>query len=193
MSKKTPMDKWCEKNGYDKDGVFVCVSKVHEHLRLGDKLMLEEDENDDRPLFKLISTGDEYEVYAELSGITQEKTKEEKETTFPTTPFKLKCGDKPEVRQWLKDNGCDWINGYCIVSSDHEKDTCMLFIIDGEVSHQFDDEQYYNNHKYPEVNPIITPAKVVGYTTETKEDNTKEKEKIKRKIAKLQKKLEGLG
>lgn len=33
------------------------------------------------------------------------------EPTFPDFPFKLSCGDRPEVRQWLKDNGCKWNSG----------------------------------------------------------------------------------
>lgn len=32
-------------------------------------------------------------------------------TPFPTLPFSLTCGDKPEVCQWLKDNGCVWTAG----------------------------------------------------------------------------------
>lgn len=33
-------------------------------------------------------------------------------TGFPNFNFKLDCGDRPEVRQWLRDNGCCWKDGY---------------------------------------------------------------------------------
>lgn len=30
---------------------------------------------------------------------------------FPAKPFKIDCGDLPEVREWLDDNDCRWPNG----------------------------------------------------------------------------------
>lgn len=36
---------------------------------------------------------------------------------FPPLPFSLTCGDKPEVRRWLKDNGCKWSRGQDIVTN----------------------------------------------------------------------------
>lgn len=89
---------------------------------VGDFLSLHSDGN-----FTLWGFGDwsgnkGYWDMQELTGVKQIKIKRKKKakpvlTTVPTPadlpsfPFKLSCGDKPEVRQWLKSVGCAWSSG----------------------------------------------------------------------------------
>lgn len=86
-----------------------------------------------------------------------------KTQNFPTTPFKLSCGDKPEVRQWLKDNGCMWNDGDDLgTEATDEKylfvdECCQVTMVDTEGS-------YYTDHQYPEITPVTSLPKVVGYS-----------------------------
>lgn len=47
---------------------------------------------------------------------TEEKT-EMKDNSFPDFDFKIRNGDDPRIRQWLKDNGCAWISEANIVTA----------------------------------------------------------------------------
>lgn len=172
---KTAMDKWCEKNGYDKNGVFVYTSDESGCWNKGDVIKLSYDDDSNYPYFS--QNGINHP--AALEFLTQRKQQ------FPTTPFKLSCGDKPEVRQWLKDNGC-------IVWDSIMPNKKYLFI-DNTMKVYWDCESYYNSREYKEITPIITPDKVVGVSCGEDDKVERKRKKIEKKIAKLQVELERLG
>ena len=114
-----------------------------------------------------------------------------KETTFPDFPFKLSCGDRPEVRQWLKDNGCEWSNGNDI-TKDHnfrfqvknQENAKILWVDTG------DDEKRkvfigtLSPESYIEIEPTI---KVTGYTLT---ESSKSRKETIEKITELRNNLE---
>lgn len=74
--------------------------------------------------------------------------------TKPTPPFKIRNGNDPAVRQWLVDNGWDYPTSSiltCNWNSHH------LYVKgDGELTHNYNYEKYFNNHPYPELNLNIS-------------------------------------
>lgn len=177
---------WCKENGYDPEGVFVYSTENEGNFKNGDKLTLYYDDNTDIPMFKLIiNSCDDSVEYACIYSLTQDK-KQMTKNNFPIPPFKLSCGDKPEVRQWLKDNGCVWNSGsdLTVYLIDEKR---LLVWSDMKVTRCDGDNKYYKNHDFPEITPTITPSRVTGYSQEP----TK-KQKLENKIAKLQKKLDAM-
>ncbi len=124
---------------------------------------------------------DEVNSYYEKDLIKQEEVIK---TPFPTFPFKLRNGDKPEVRQWLKDNGCDWaFTGHI---TEYMLDTDELFVNRKSVYAGSDGCTHYK-----EIQLDIQPAKVVGYSLVEKVENKSEKElKLEELIGKLSSQLE---
>lgn len=113
------------------------------------------------------------------------KANDTKQPVFPTFPFKLRNGDKPEVRQWLKDNGCKWGNGlgmfdfYAEENNLYVKDK-KVFMSICEFDSEVNDEQ--------EIELEIQPAVVTGYKLI---ENKSEKElKLEALVDKLQSELE---
>lgn len=129
--------------------------------------------------------------------------------SFPEPPFKLSCGDKPEVRQWLKDNGCEW---YIKEPQQGRKFLIVRENLDIDSWHNSAEEKGYKLNESPEITPIIaevpvttTEMKVVGYSVNesSKEESLEElQEKLKEEqekllqaseeIAKITKQINGL-
>lgn len=193
---ETPMDKWCRENGYDKHGVFIYTGDV---CKDSYELFLCEDDGTEYPFFRTKGgTG----MCAFLKKLKQGVVPpSDKEVSFPETPFKLKCGDKPEVRQWLKDNGCKWSSGREL-TTDYLKENCLLYVEEGKKLICTSFTERYNEASIKEVTPIIqpeqtiqtvVPAKVVGFSFGDNHKGTeKKKKKLERKIKKLQNKLNNM-
>jgi hypothetical protein len=112
-------------------------------------------------------------------------------TPFPNFPFKLRNGDKPEVRQWLKDNGVVWASGADVVKQMRSvAGGDLLFIEDKSMTTTFD-ENWFDTKSIKEIQLDIQPAKVVGYSLVEKVENKSEKElKLEELIGKLSSQLE---
>lgn len=195
-TKETPMDKWCRENGYDKHGVFIYTG---EGRKKGYEIFLCEDDLSDCPFFR---TKEGVEVAAHFCHLKQEVVQPSAKTdSFPETPFKLKCGDKPEVRQWLKDNGCKWSSGREL-TTDYLKRNSLLYVEEGKKISCTRCTEIYNETSIKEVTPIIqpeqtiqtvVPAKVVGFSLgDNHKKAEKKKKKLERKIKKLQNKLNNM-
>lgn len=83
------------------------------------------------------------------------------QATFPDFPFKLSCGDRPEVRQWLKDNGCSWNSGCDMFESWSLGKKYLLINIDKSVLHVAQERYSTGYEEYFEIQPTIG---VTGYT-----------------------------
>lgn len=108
---------------------------------------------------------------------------------FPDFPFKLRNGDKPEVRQWLKDNGVVWCSGADVVNlvytDELNDDGYLLSIINGKmITYSF--ESSFENDTAKEIQLAIQPAKVLGYSLVEVANKKSEKElQLEEIVAKL--------
>ena len=111
---------------------------------------------------------------------------------YPTPPFKLSCGDKPEVRQWLKDQGYAWSNNDDLTTSLLEYN--LLFIeSDMGVTNCDDDIIFYIGQKdYTEVFPEITTS--ITWTTKElpKDAELKLDPEVERKLEYIQSNIEAM-
>lgn len=93
--------------------------------------------------------------------------------TFPDFDFKLDCGDSPEVRQWLKDNGCEWC-------AQHNNSTLFTNFYGGNALESdivvIDKEVYLDVMSNP---PLVKPTfTVTNYTCEEHEQKALHQAKI---------------
>lgn len=107
----------------------------------------------------------------------------ETQSTFPDFDFKISCGDRPEVRQWLKDNGCVWKSGMDIVTFD--TNSKLLMVNAGKVMWYGSGEPEWIDSELPELTPTIG---VTGWTVEQKD--SKEKLALQESISKMEQELE---
>lgn len=124
-----------------------------------------------------VITYEEFEKYI----LNNENGADTMTVDFPDFDFKISCGDRPEVRQWLKDNGCKWFSGEDITDFLVEKK--FLRLIDMEVL--WYDEDYYNESTLPELTPTFG---VTGWTVEQKD--SEEKLALQESISKMEQELE---
>lgn len=111
---------------------------------------------------------------------------------FPDFDFKLSCGDRPEVRQWLKDNGCVWNSG-------DDLERCMLSCSNLYVTSTFVTTNLIGNdllkiqlkafekNELPEVTPTLS---VTGFTCPEHEEKALHQQQQQRKIQKLEKTIQ---
>lgn len=83
------------------------------------------------------------------------------QSTFPDFNFKLSCGDRPEVRQWLKDNGCKWVSGCGMFESWSLSKKYLLINTNRRVTLVAQEMYSTGYEEYFEIQPTI---KVTGYT-----------------------------
>ena len=95
-------------------GGYTCYVDYVDHLEINSVWC---DINKNRPL---VITYEEFEKYI----LNNEKETDTMTVDFPDFDFKISCGDRPEVRQWLKDNGCKWYGGEDI--TDHITEEKLL-------------------------------------------------------------------
>ncbi len=107
------------------------------------------------------------------------------EQSFPNYPFKIRNGDNPAVRQWLKDNGVVWLKGQVIDT--YLKERGFLFINEKNAETCVR-ECFFDTQPEQEISINIQPAVVTGWEIV---ENISEKElQLKEKIAKLTIELE---
>ena len=138
---------------------------------------------------------DELTVEQVLSTLEDEQLEQPE---YPKPPFKLSCGDKPEVRQWLKDQGYTWCNGEELTS--YQTDKAYLYVTN-EFSNDFKvtyDEliEDFNASSKPEVSPEFTTETrtTVTWTVEEtqKECNKKLDPEVVRKLEYIQSNIEAM-
>lgn len=114
---------------------------------------------------------------------------EDIKTSFPDYPFKLRNGDKPEIRQWLKDNGVVWCDGDDDLFTHLDEGN---IVINSRSDFGFHSSPVmWENEDAKEIQLEIQPAKVVGYSLVEKVENKSEKElKLEELIGKLSSQLE---
>lgn len=96
---------------------------------------------------------------------------------FPDFDFKLSCGDSPEVRQWLKDNGCVWYLGGCPLSVQTDKG--YLYVRNRMIAWDHKTDWMIDSRNLPVIQPTFT---VTGFTVPESEKKRKETlDKIKEK------------
>jgi len=195
----TKFEKWCEDEGFDPKGVFTVVSAYYKNFFLGDKVKVERDDN--RKWIHFISKEGESHLLSfekRLTQLPEDNTMNNPTQSFPQTPFKLSCGDRPEVRQWLKDNGCKWQS-----SEDLTEEMLSEKFLSIDKQHKVlyhKNKERYIDRKLPELilsfsDPI--PAAVCSWelVKEEKEATTqspspsRKRKKLKKAIKKLQKEL----
>jgi len=194
----TKFEKWCENEGFDPKGVFTVVSTYVEGFPLGEKVKIKRDDRDVCPIFISKDRGESHFLCFEkrITQLPEDNTMNNPTQPFPQTPFKLSCGDRPEVREWLKDNGCKW------QSSDDLTEEMLsekFLYVDKQhkVLYQKNKDKYLDK-KLPELilsfsDPI--PATVCSweFVKEEKETTTqspsRKRKKLKKAIKKLQKEL----
>jgi len=110
---------------------------------------------------------------------------------FPDFPFKLRNGDKPEVRQWLKDNGVVWCDGDDVVEFIGTTSTNGSFLyINDKLEMKSTYEEDFNEHPYEEIQLEIQPAIITGYKLVEKPNKKSEKElQLEEIVAKLSSQL----
>lgn len=186
---------WCEGYGYNPKGEFVVAMRCIDSspLSQGDVVQIVEDDGTDQPVF--LFRNSRYEsrrIRINLFKLTQSITKKVlQENIFPDFTFKLSCGHKPEIRQWLEDNGCEWSNGKSLTSWKCQ-DSYLLINFKSATSHNI---ETHNDDfmSVPEVTPVLTPSRVVGFTTEApKQDNSEEITAIRKELQDLTNRLKEL-
>jgi len=58
--------------------------------------------------------------------ITPDLTPDLTPAELPSFPFKLTCGDRPEVRAWLESKGCNWVSGRYLTGWKTEEKTIYV-------------------------------------------------------------------
>lgn len=201
MATQTLFEKWCDEKGFDSKGVFTVASTYPLGFILGDKVKLKRDDKSKAPLFISKDGGEAHFLSFEkrLTQLPMDNTMKDTTTPpFPQTPFKLSCGDRPEVREWLKDNGCKWKNGDDLtLLSPTEK---FLYVSDQHAVSYDNRKDRYTDKKLPELtlsfsDPIPAAVCALEFVKEEEEATTqahspsRKRKKLKKAIKKLQKEL----
>ena len=120
------------------------------------------------------------------------------QSVFPGFSFKLSCGDRPEVRQWLKDNGCKWYNGEDITKEPEHQIKIKGNIKVLWVDFREDEERVVfiattSHESYMEIEPIV---KVTGYKLTEESKARKQKldkiTELRNNVKDIQKQIEEL-
>lgn len=118
----------------------------------------------------------------------------DKPVEFPDYDFKLDCGDDPKVRQWLKNNGCEWLSGHDIVEY---LPNGKLLSIDkrGSVTQSLSNDDFNKYHsRIPKVTPVfktIVSDLIIEKPVDNKlKDELKLLEEQQREIAEKMKELQ---
>ena len=149
MATQTLFEKWCEDEGFDPKGVFTVVHSII--FTKGTKVTRMYDDNTGCIKFKDIETAQKGYIcfIGDITQLPEDNTMNNpvnatavNTTTqpFPQTPFKLSCGDRPDVRKWLKDNGCKWASGSDLTKE--STNTRFLFVVNNTVKLNF--TEYYS-------------------------------------------------
>lgn len=209
MATQTLFEIWCKEKGFDPEGVFTVTAKGS-IFDVGTKLDKQfDDESDNIYFVKSFATGRYGSVRFrhQLTQLQEDNTMNSPVNatavntttqTFPQTPFKLSCGDRPEVRKWLKDNGCKWRGGKDLTNFFTTKE--FLYVSNQQTVSYNTRKDRYTDKELPELtlsfsDPI--PAAVCSWEFVKEEEEvttqapspSRKRKKLKKAIKKLQKEL----
>lgn len=129
-----------------------------------------------------------------LIGLIEGASGEESPTSgyegFPDFQFKIRNGDDPLVRQWLKDNGMKWASADDLTTTltHHKFLVCHPDV--RMVSHVGNSEdRFVNEEDCPEVEVVVTPVTKVEATWSVVEEFSDETTATSLRIAELEKEL----
>lgn len=73
---------------------------------------------------------------------------------FPDFDFKLSCGDDPLVREWLKQNGCEWRGGQDLTTF-YLNDSHLLVRVNSLIVTSTTNMVIFDSSDFPEISPKV--------------------------------------